>query len=90
MDEHAQQPWQLAAMQKAADFGDDKAAADGRYQQIAALLSGMLHPEVAERLTAALAAGCWQYGSWALSNCASALIFAVILAKQPVLFVQLR
>ena len=52
MGEHAQQPWQLAAMQTAADFGGDKPAATERYQQIAAMLSGMLHPEVAERLTA--------------------------------------
>ena len=52
MGEHAQQPWQLAAMQKASDFGGDKAAATERYQQIAAMLSGMLHPGAAERLTA--------------------------------------
>ena len=48
----AQQPWQLAAMQTAADFDNDTAAAAERSQQVATLLSGMLHPKVTGRLSA--------------------------------------
>ena len=46
------QPWQLAAMQTAAEFDSDTAATADRYLQAAALLSGMLHPNVSERITA--------------------------------------
>ena len=48
----SEQPWQLAAMRTAADFDDNRVAAEERFQNVAALLSGMLHPNVSERMTA--------------------------------------
>ena len=54
------QPWQLVAMQEAADFSDSKEEAAERCSFVAKLLSGMLHPEVAQRMTAKqLAAQDW-------------------------------
>ena len=52
MGDHVKQPRQLAAMQTAADFDVDKAAAAERSQHIAAVLSGMLHPKPAQQLSA--------------------------------------
>jgi len=66
------QPWQLAAVQTAADFGDSSEEAAERYVHAAALLSGMLHPQVAERMTAKqLASDSWlqQAGSSAFGEC---------------------
>jgi len=66
------QPWQLAAMQTAADFGDSSKEAAERYVHAAALLSGMLHPQAAQRMTAnQLASDLWlqQAGSSPLGEC---------------------
>lgn len=66
------QPWQLAAVQTAADFGDSNEEAAERYVHAAALLSGMLHPHIAQRMTAKqLASDSWlrQAGSSALGEC---------------------
>jgi len=51
------QPWQLAAMQKAADFSGSSQEASERCQHVTALLSGMLNPDVAQRMTARQLAG---------------------------------
>lgn len=71
-DSAATQPWQLAAVQTAADFGDSSEDVARRYEQAAALLSGMLHPETAHRMTAKqLASDSWlqQAGSTVLGEC---------------------
>ena len=46
------QPWQLVAMQEAADFSNANEDGAGRYGCVAELLSGMLHPDAAKRMTA--------------------------------------
>ena len=72
----ATQPWQLAAVQTAADFGDSREDVAQRYEQAAALLSGMLHPEAAHRMTAEqLASNGWlqQAGSTVLGECPTVL-----------------
>ena len=71
-DSAATQPWQLAAVQTAADFGDSSEDVARRYEQAAALLSGMLHPETAHRMTAQqLASDGWlqQAGGTVLGEC---------------------
>lgn len=46
------QPWQLLAVQKAANFSNERENGIEQYDRVAELLSGMLHPNVAQRLTA--------------------------------------
>ncbi|KAL3153330.1 hypothetical protein ABBQ38_011673 [Trebouxia sp. C0009 RCD-2024] len=46
------QPWQLATVQEAANFSDEKESAAERRRCVAELLSGMLHPDAGQRTTA--------------------------------------
>ena len=46
------QPWQLLAVQQAANFSNERGNGGEQYGCVAKLLSGMLHPDVAQRLTA--------------------------------------
>lgn len=46
------QPWQLATVQEAANFSEGQEDAAERYRCVAELLSGMLHPDAGQRMTA--------------------------------------
>lgn len=51
-EENCSQPWQLLALQEAADFSNETKDGVKQYNYVAELLSGMLHVDVAQRLTA--------------------------------------
>lgn len=50
--EDCSQPWQLLALQEAADYGNEKEHSVEHHACVTELLSGMLHVDVAQRLTA--------------------------------------
>lgn len=50
--EDCSQPWQLLALQEAADFSNEREHGVQHYDCVTELLSGMLHVDVAQRLTA--------------------------------------
>ena len=68
------QPWQLATLQEAANFSNGQEAE--RYRCVAELLSGMLHPDASQRMTAKqLAMQQWlrAYGTRELGPCPATL-----------------